>query len=155
MYIHGMCLYNEITCDCYVCSNSSHCCNKCRCWRGWFGYGGRGPFLSPYHWGVPWPQAQTQSRPWERHGPINGPQASRATTLAKLRAGQGRAWQGRAHEGGRRQALGQCPGSFWAGSVKDPSDSKSHRLNVDIFRLCYIHLRYILWNPLKWSVNFF
>jgi hypothetical protein len=35
-------------------------------------------------------------------------------------------------EGGR--ALGECLGSFWAGSVKDPSESKSHGLNVDIFR---------------------
>jgi hypothetical protein len=32
----------------------------------------------------------------------------------------------------------QCPGSFWADVVgQDPSDSKSSRLNVDIFRFCF------------------
>ena len=33
-----------------------------------------------------------------------------------------------------------------------PSDSKSSQLHVDIFRFCFIHLRYILLIPLKWSV---
>ena len=35
---------------------------------------------------------------------------------------------------------------------QDPSDSKSNRLHVDIFRFCFIHFRYIPQIPLKWSV---
>ena len=32
----------------------------------------------------------------------------------------------------------QCPGSFWAYRVgQDPSDSKSNRIHVDIFRICF------------------
>jgi hypothetical protein len=97
----------------------------------------------PCHWSAPWPQAQTQSGPWEH------PWAHQRPTIL---AGRGRA---RAHGGGRRQALGRCPGSFWAWLAKDSSDSKFNRLNVDIFQFCYIHLRYILWIPLKRPVNFF
>ena len=37
---------------------------------------------------------------------------------------------------------------------QNPSDSKSNRLHVDIFRFCFIHSRYILlYISLKWSVN--
>ena len=36
---------------------------------------------------------------------------------------------------------------------QDPSNSKSNRLHVDIFRFCFIHLRYIFpYVPLKWWV---
>ena len=37
---------------------------------------------------------------------------------------------------------------------QDPSVSKSIQLHVDIFRVFFINLRYILKIPLKWSVNF-
>ena len=38
----------------------------------------------------------------------------------------------------------QCLRSFWAHIVgQDPSDSKTNQLHVDIFRFCFIHLRYI------------
>ena len=35
------------------------------------------------------------------------------------------------------------PGKFLGIVDQDPSDSKSSRLQVDIFRFCFIHLRYI------------
>ena len=39
----------------------------------------------------------------------------------------------------------QCPGSFGTYVVgQGPSDSKSNWLHVDIFRLCFIHVGYIL-----------
>ena len=36
----------------------------------------------------------------------------------------------------------------------DPSDSKSNRLHVDIFRFFFINLRCIFYNPLEWWVVF-
>ena len=41
----------------------------------------------------------------------------------------------------------QVPGKFLNVVGQDPSDrlqSKSNRLHVDIFRFCFIHLKYIL-----------
>ena len=44
----------------------------------------------------------------------------------------------------------KCPESFWTYIAgQDLSDSKSNRLHVDIYRFCFIHMRYIL---LKWWV---
>ena len=41
--------------------------------------------------------------------------------------------------------LGAVPGKFLAIVGKDPSDSKSNRVHVDIiFWICLFHLRYIL-----------
>ena len=37
------------------------------------------------------------------------------------------------------------PGKFLGIVGQDPSDSKSTWLHVDIFRFCFIYLRYILW----------
>ena len=43
-----------------------------------------------------------------------------------------------------------CLGRLWAYRVgQDPSDSKSSWLHIHIFRFCFIHLRYILYIPLK------
>ena len=36
------------------------------------------------------------------------------------------------------------PGKFFGIFGQDPSDSKSNQLHVDIFRICFIHLMYIL-----------
>ena len=36
------------------------------------------------------------------------------------------------------------PGKFLGIVGQDPSDSKFNRLHVDIFRFCFIHLRYVL-----------
>ena len=40
-------------------------------------------------------------------------------------------------------------GKFLSIVGQDPSDSKSNQLHVDIFRGCFIHLRYIPYIPLK------
>ena len=40
-------------------------------------------------------------------------------------------------------------GKFLGIAGQNPSDSKSSWLHVDIFRFCYIHLRYSLYIPLK------
>ena len=46
------------------------------------------------------------------------------------------------------------PGKYLGIVGQDLSDSKSNRLHVDIFRFCFVRLKYILWIPLKRSVNF-
>ena len=38
--------------------------------------------------------------------------------------------------------LEPVPGKFLSIIGQDPSDSKSNQLHVDIFRFCFIHLRY-------------
>ena len=43
-----------------------------------------------------------------------------------------------------RWDLGPVPRKFLGIVGQDPNDSKSNRSHVDIFRFCYIHLRYIL-----------
>ena len=44
------------------------------------------------------------------------------------------------------------PGKFLGIVGQDPSDSQSNRVHVDILWFCFIHLRYILYIPLKWLV---
>ena len=44
------------------------------------------------------------------------------------------------------------PGKFLGIVGQDPSDPKSNQLHVDIFQFCFIHWRYILKIPLKWSI---
>ena len=46
----------------------------------------------------------------------------------------------------------QWLGKFLGIVGQDPSDSESNRFTVHIFWFCFIHLRYILQIPLKWSV---
>ena len=41
------------------------------------------------------------------------------------------------------------PEKFLGIVVQDSSDSKSNLLHVDIFQSCFIHLRYILYIPVK------
>jgi hypothetical protein len=51
-------------------------------------------------------------------------------------------------------SLPPVPGKFLDIVGQDPSNSKSNRLHVDIFRFCFIHLKYIPRIPLKRSVSF-
>ena len=86
------------------------------------------------------------------HGSAPGPSTAHKPHGQPPCRAAGRARVGPTEEG--EASFGPVPGKFLGRVGQDPSDSKSNRLNVDIFQFCYIHLRYVSWNLLKRSVNY-